>query len=223
MGSFDGGILRKCGSRPAETHPQKQRIYAVFNTPGMTSKKVAKMTIFAKNRAKNRFFVCGNVALRSTKNDNNHKPLMKGEKSMSKLVMNISKQENLKAMIAWCEQYHIAYQVLNDGMPNLVDESNTTSKPVKPSANAPKSDFPTIDMKYIGFIGFNDEQKVVRNWGSGMVRSKEVLEKIKYATKKAITEAGGVWDDDVKAYRFKTAKAYKAFKADQTKREQDRA
>ncbi len=181
------------------------------------------MVIFAKNRAKNRFFVCGNVALRSAKNAATTNRSMKGEKSMSKLVMNISKQENLEAMVAWCKQYHIAYQIISDSMPNLVDESNTTSKPVKPSAKAPKSDFPTIDMKYIGFIGFNDDMKVVRNWGSGNIRSKEVTDKIRYATKKAITEAGAEWDDTVKAYRFKTAKAYKAFKQAQTKREQDRA
>lgn len=48
---------------------------------------------------------------------------------MSKLVMNIKNEQNLKAMIEWCKQYHIEYDVLEDtpqtSVPTLVDDTTS--------------------------------------------------------------------------------------------------
>lgn len=137
---------------------------------------------------------------------------------MSKLVMNIKNEQNMKAMVEWCKQFHIEYQVIEDvKMPALVDEKNST--PVKPVATKSEDKFPAMkaDATY-GVITFNDELLAVRNWDSGKVfrkegkTVKETMEGVRYATKKAITEAGGKWDDTIKAYKFSTKKAYNAFK-----------
>ena len=128
---------------------------------------------------------------------------------MSKLVMNINNNNNLKAMISWCEQYHIQYQVIED-MPNLVmddDAVKTTSKPV-----AKKADKPDLlkGVKVVGignFVRAYDEKLAVRYWDKGSFTP----DKVKYGIKSSLKEAGATYNADLEAFVFNTKKAYTAW------------
>lgn len=148
---------------------------------------------------------------------------------MSKMVINFTNEENFKVIEQFCKQYHIQYQVLSN-TPSLkgIDEANTTTKATV--VEEPKSDaFPQYEFEHLGLISFCDEQLVVRNWESPIwymykkgnkystdADAKKAKDNARYATKKAIMTAGGVWNDELKAYKFETKKAYNAFKKAQS-------
>ena len=128
---------------------------------------------------------------------------------MSKLVMNINNSNNLKAMISWCEQYHIQYQVIEDNMPNLVmdDTVKTTSKPVAKKADKPD---PLKGVKVVGignFVRAYDEKLAVRYWDKGSFTP----DKVKYGIKSSLKEAGATYNADLEAFVFSTKKAYTAW------------
>ena len=130
---------------------------------------------------------------------------------MSKLVMNIKNEQNMKAMVAWCEQYHIEYQILQDvsNQPNLVmdDTVKTTSKAVSKTADKPD---PLKGVKVVGigqFVRAYDEKLAVRYWQKGGFTP----DKIKYALKSSLKEAGAKWNEELDAFKFDTKKAYTAW------------
>ena len=129
---------------------------------------------------------------------------------MSKLVMNINNSNNLKAMVAWCEQYHIEYQILEDkgNMPNLVDDTvKTTSKAVSKTADKPD---PLKGVKVVGignFVRAYDEKLAVRYWDKGSFTP----DKVKYGIKSSLKEAGATYSADLEAFVFSTKKAYTAW------------
>ena len=129
---------------------------------------------------------------------------------MSKLVMNIKNEQNMKAMVAWCEQYHIEYQILQDvaNQPNLVDDTvKTTSKAVSKTADKPD---PLKGVKVVGigqFVRAYDEVLAVRYWQKGGFTP----DKIKYALKSSLKEAGAKWNEELDAFKFDTKKAYTAW------------
>ena len=128
---------------------------------------------------------------------------------MSKLVMNINNSNNLKAMVAWCEQYHIAYQILDDvSAPSLVDDTvKTTSKSVSKTADKPD---PLKGVKVVGigqFVRAYDEKLAVRYWDKGSFTP----DKVKYGIKASLKEAGATYSADLEAFVFNTKKAYTAW------------
>lgn len=134
---------------------------------------------------------------------------------MSKLVMNIKNESNLKAMVEWCKQYHIDFQIIedNNSMPNLVDDTVVGTVAEKPKSTK-KSDFPSLGEKADETVGvITRYDKFVRNWEVGMDGKVGgfVMDKVKYATKKAITESGAKWNDEKKAYEFSKVADAKAF------------
>ena len=128
---------------------------------------------------------------------------------MSKLVMNIKNEQNMKAMVAWCEQYHIAYQILEDAssQPNLVmdDQVKTVSKPV---AKASKPDpLKGSEKKHIApFVDLYPSVKGVRYWEATFTP-----DKVKYGIKASLKEAGATWDDNLKCFKFDTKKEFDAW------------
>ena len=142
---------------------------------------------------------------------------------MAKFIMNINNINNIKAMEAWCNQYHIQYQIIEDNAPQLVDESVSTPtvKATAKSTTKTESEFPKLADKADETVGVITRYgKFVRNWEVGMDGKVGgyVMDKVKYATKKAITEAGASWDKDKKAYAFPKVSDAKAFMAAQKER-----
>ena len=128
---------------------------------------------------------------------------------MSKLVMNINNNSNLKAMINWCEQYHIQYQVIEDnGMPDLVDDAvRTTSKSVSKTADKPDP-LKAVKVTAIGdYVRAYDEKLAVRYWQKGGFTP----DKVKYGIKSSLKEAGATYNADLEAFVFSTKKAYTAW------------
>ena len=131
---------------------------------------------------------------------------------MSKLVMNIQNENNMKAMVAWCKQYHIAYQILEDqgNMPNLVvdDTVNTTTKTTTTVKTGKAVDaLKGVDKKQIGdFVEIYPTVKAVRYW-----EVRFTPDKVKYGIKASLKEAGATWDDNLKAFKFDTKKAFDAW------------
>lgn len=165
------------------------------------------MVVFAKNRAKTGIFRCGIIPLPKGERTNG---FSERRKVMSKLVMNINNSNNLKAMVAWCEQYHIEYQILEDkgNMPNLVDDTvKTTSKAVSKTADKPD---PLKGVKVVGignFVRAYDEKLAVRYWDKGSFTP----DKVKYGIKSSLKEAGATYSADLEAFVFSTKKAYTAW------------
>ena len=127
---------------------------------------------------------------------------------MSKLVMNIKNSNNLKAMVAWCEQYHIEYQILEDtSQPNLVmdDTVKTVSKPV---AKTSKPDpLKGAEKHEIGtFVDIYPSIKGVRYWERTFTP-----DKVRYGIKASLKEAGASWDDNLKCFKFNTKKEFDAW------------
>lgn len=145
---------------------------------------------------------------------------------MSKLVMNIKNEQNMKAMVEWCKQYHIEFQIIEDNqasMPQLVDESANESAPSPVTKKSTKKgeDFPKLADKPDDTVGIITRYgKLVRNWEVGFDGKVGgyTTDKARYATKKAIQDAGATWDNEQKAYAFKKVSDAKAFMKTQTER-----
>lgn len=114
-------------------------------------------------------------------------------------------------------------QRVKAGLENMIAKRNVKSgltfaddkKPAKKQDEVP---FPNLGDAYaVGHMSFYDNDLAVRTWENGFRR-----ENTKYALKKAVTDAGGVWSDDKKAYVFKTKKAYNACKKAQEAYEANR-
>lgn len=128
---------------------------------------------------------------------------------MSKLVMNINNSNNLKAMIQWCEQYHIQYQVIEDNKPQLVmdDVVNTTTKQVKTGKASKEDPLKGSEKEHIApFVDLYPSVKGVRYW-----EAQYTPEKVRYGIKASLKEAGATWDDNLKCFKFNTKKAYDAW------------
>ena len=118
---------------------------------------------------------------------------------MSKLVMNITNAQNLKAMVAWCKQYHIEYQVLEDvHAPALVDEHTPAQKPTASKTTKSRLDAKDVEIKI-------STVKTLATLGSSVSRDT-------FAVLKADADAlGGEWDKTLKGFKFSTCKNAKAF------------
>lgn len=118
---------------------------------------------------------------------------------MSKLVMNITNAQNLKAMVAWCQQYHIEYQVLDEvHAPVLVDESKQAQKPKASKAVKSRLDAKAVDVAITTV-------KTLAQLGGSVSRDT-------FAVLKADADAlGGEWDKTLKGFKFATCKNAKAF------------
>ena len=132
---------------------------------------------------------------------------------MSKLVMNIQNEQNMKAMVEWCKQYHIQYQVIEDkAMPSLVDDTvNTPTKTVsatKSGKDVKNDALKGHDKKAIGdFVEVYPDLCAVRYWEL----AKFTPDKVKYGIKASLKEAGAKWDDNLKAFTFTTKKSFNAW------------
>ena len=138
---------------------------------------------------------------------------------MSKVVMNINNEQNVKAIISWCEKYHIAYQILNDdnGMPDLVmdDTVNTTTKQVKSGKDTPDP-LKSAEMHMIGtWVRAYDKELAIRYWAKGSFTP----DKVKAGIKASLKEAGATYSEDLEAFKFSTKKAYTAWCKAQKDRE----
>lgn len=135
---------------------------------------------------------------------------------MATLVMNIKNENNLKAMIDWCNQYHIEYNVMNNGvsaMPNLVDDS---TKSVKSTTRTKDKEFAKLENIVDGksnkaiigdFVSTYSDINAVRYWEV----AKFTPSKVKYGISKSLKEAGASWDSTLDAYTFPTKKAFNAW------------
>lgn len=127
-----------------------------------------------------------------------------------RLVMNINNDSNLQALINWCNQYHIQYQVIDDNPLGLVDDKVSDSTPVK-TRNTKTDKFPLIgdEKKYtIGdFITVYPTHKFVRTWETGNF----CPDKVKYGIKTGLKESGATWNKEQGAYEFHTKKDFDAW------------
>lgn len=109
---------------------------------------------------------------------------------MSKLVMNITNAQNLKAMVAWCKQYHIEYQVLDEvHAPVLVDESKQAQKPTASKTAKSRLDAKAVD------IAITATKSLATIAGS--------VSRDTFAVLKAdATALNGEWDKALKGFKF---------------------
>lgn len=85
----------------------------------------------------------------------------------------------------------------------------------KAEKKAKKDDFPALKLvEKIGFLSVY-ENCMVRQWIEGGYTP----EKVRFGLKKAIQEAGGVWDEKAKAYKFAKKTDFNAFIKAQKARE----
>ena len=130
---------------------------------------------------------------------------------MSKLVMNIQNENNMKAMVEWCKQYHIAYQIIEDNKPNLVlDDTNDTVKTTTKKVGKVSDKVDPLkgaEKKHIApFVDLYPSVKGVRYWEATFTP-----DKVKYGIKASLKEAGAEWDDNMKCFRFSTKKEFDAW------------
>ena len=104
--------------------------------------------------------------------------------------MNITNAQNLKAMVAWCKQYHIEYQVLEDvHAPALVDEHTPAQKPTASKTTKSRLDAEDVEVSITSKRG-------IATLGSSVRRDI-------FAVLKADAQVlGGEWDKDAKGFKF---------------------
>lgn len=137
---------------------------------------------------------------------------------MSRLVMNIQNEQNIKAMVNWCKQYHIPYQLLEDAVDNpigLVDEKVSDVSATPRSKSKDDDKFPNLEVikdnksnkSTIGdFVTVYSDIKGVRYWECGFTPSK-----VKYGIKKSLVDAKASWDSTLGCYVFSTKKDFEAW------------